>query len=270
MNLPRPALLALLLCCATLACSLSQPVSEAPASQDVTPVVINLVIEPDGNQPPERPAPITPPPTSTITPFPSATPLPASPTPNATTFVEPAGCQRPSDDYTRITIGNATLNQRTFAMLQYAQELYGGTIPITGAGITQGSYNPGGVAASFGTHDGGGAVDLTVRNIPYDWSIKFEDIPRLIDALRTAGFAAFYRDEREGLPPHIHAIAIGDRELSPAAAEQLTGRYGYFRGFDGFPRENGVPLTPRYGSLVICQWMLDMGFQDMRGAPLPE
>lgn len=195
---------------------------------------------------------------------PNATPT-RVPRPTATLgYPEPAGCMRPPDDYTRVQVGYSTLNQRTLWMLERAQEFYGGTIPITGAGITQGSYNPGGVAASFGTHDGGGAVDLTVRNIPYDYSIKWEDIPRLIDALRLAGFAAFYRDERENLTPHIHAIAIGDAELSPAAAEQLTGTFGYFRGYDGFPRENGIPLTPRYGTVVICQWMLDMGYRDMR------
>jgi hypothetical protein len=112
-------------------------------------------------------------------------------------------------------------------------------------------------------------VDLTVRNIPYDFSIKWDDIPLLINALRLAGFAAYYRDEREALVPHIHAVAIGDRDLSPAAVLQLTGRYGYFRGYDGFPRDNGVPLTPRYGTVVICQWMLDMGYRDLRGEPLP-
>ncbi len=179
-------------------------------------------------------------------------------------YQEPEGCRQPPDDYTRITVNNVTLNARTFAMLEYAAELYGGTIPITGAAIMQGSYNPGGVAASFGTHDGGGAVDLSVRNIPYSWDIKWEDIPKLIDALRLAGFAAWYRDERENLVPHIHAIAIGDAELSSAAAEQLTGRYGYFRGYDGFPRDNGIPLRPRYGTVIICQWMLDMGYQDLR------
>jgi hypothetical protein len=163
-----------------------------------------------------------------------------------------------------VQIGNATLNARTMWMLQRAQQLYGGAIPITGAGITQGSYNPSGVTASFGTHDGGGAVDITVRNIPIDWSIKWDDIPQLIYALRLVGFAAFYRDEREDLPPHIHAIAIGDAELSQATHEQLTGPYGYFRGYDGFPRADGIPLAPRYGTVIICQWMLDMGYQDLR------
>ncbi len=207
-----------------------------------------------------RLSPITP---SSLTP--TAHPI----RPTTTRFPEPEGCLRPPDDYSRVTIGDAVLSQRTLWMLEHASQLYGGTIPITREAITQGSYNAGGVAASFGTHDGGGAVDLSVRNIPYDWSIKWEDIPPLIDALRTAGFAAFYRDEREDLPPHIHAIAIGDAELSTAAAEQLTGYYGYFRGYDGFPRDDSIPLTPRYGTVVICQWMLDMGYRDMRGAPWP-
>ena len=210
-----------------------------------------------------------------ITPFhPTATPLPSatpeiSPTPQATSFLEPAGCLRPPDDYTRVQIGAATLNERTVWMLQRAEQLYGGTIPIASTGVTQGSYNPGGVDASFGTHDGGGAVDITVRNIPIDWSIKYGDIPEMIDALRLAGFAAWFRDEREGLVPHIHAIAIGDRDLSYAAQLQLTGRYGYFRGYDGYPRNNGSPLTARYGNMVMCQWMLDMGYADLRGQPLP-
>jgi hypothetical protein len=204
-------------------------------------------------------------PTATF--LPTSTSVPTQ-TPAAQAFQEPEGCLRPPDDYSLVTIGNATLNARTDWMLQRAQELYGGTIPITTSGITQGSYNAGGVAASFGTHDGGGAVDLTVRNIPIDYSIKWEDIPALIDALRLAGFAAWYRDERENLTPHIHAIAIGDRDLSPAAAAQLDGYYGYFRGYDGFPRDNQVPLAPRYGSVIICQWMLDMGYRDMRGQPL--
>lgn len=261
-----------------LACTLSQQ-TDANTDQHPAPNVEQLQA---GNSeqnesadfytlgPPDTTSTVTPIVFNVDTPIPSATPLPSlTPLPISTTFVEAAGCMRPPDDYTRVTIGNATVNQRTYWMLERAQTLYGGTIPLTGAGITQGSYNPGGVAASFGTHDGGGVVDLTVRNIPYDFSIKWDDIPKLIDSLRLAGFAAYYRDERENLVPHIHAVAIGDRDLSPAAAEQLTGRYGYFRGYDGFPRDNDVPLTPRYGTVVICQWMLDMGYRDLRGEPLP-
>lgn len=244
-----------------LACSLQRPLATtSPASSASEASLISplsetrLVLRP-----------ISPDPTASLTPFPTITP---THTPVVTNMPEGA-CVRPPENYERVNIGAAVLNQRTYWMLQQAQALYGGTIPITGAGITQGSYNPGGVTASFGTHDGGGVVDLTVRNIPYDYSIKWDDLPRLIEALRLAGFAAFYRDEREGLSPHIHAIAIGDTELSPAAAEQLTGYYGYFRGFDGYPREDGIPRESYYGELIICQWMLEMGYRDMRGEPLP-
>jgi len=38
---------------------------------------------------------------------------------------------------------------------------------------------------------------------------------------------------------HIHAIAIGDQELSAAANEQLVGESGYFRGYDGLPVPTG-------------------------------
>jgi hypothetical protein len=59
----------------------------------------------------------------------------------------------------------------------------------------------------------------------------------LIRAMRASGFAAWLRDYGEVYPEspvHIHAIAIGDAELSPAAVEQLTGPNGYFRGSETF------------------------------------
>lgn len=85
------------------------------------------------------------------------------------------------------------------AMLQY------------GLTIVQGSYNAGGVDASAGTHDGGGVVDL----LPWDY-------PNKIRALRKVGFAAWYRPEIPGLwGPHIHAVLIGNKKLSPVAARQV-------------------------------------------------
>lgn len=180
------------------------------------------------------------------------------------TFVEPEGCLEPPDDYTRVTIGSVVLNQRTIAMLEHAQELYGGPIELTGRHLTQGSYNVGAVALSFGTHDGGGAVDISVRNIPQDWSIRYDDIEPLVYALRVAGFAAWYRSESDGMTPHIHAIAIGDEELSYAAGLQVDGRYGYFRGFNGLPQEDGIPIPDAHGGPVLCQWMLDLGYADLR------
>ncbi|NJL92272.1 MAG: SH3 domain-containing protein [Anaerolineae bacterium] len=173
---------------------------------------------------------------------------------------------RPPEDYTRVEVRGVALNTRTIAMLQHAQTLYGGSIDMTNQGITQGSYNAGGVALSFGTHDGGGAVDISVRDLPHSWDIRWEDIPRMIDALRRAGFAAYYRDEADGMSPHIHAIAVGDADLSRAAALQLTGRYGYFRGFDALPQPDGVPQPDDSGELILCNWMRELGYEDLREA----
>jgi len=92
--------------------------------------------------------------TATVTPLPTETILPSS-TP------EPLGCQKPTEDYSRLEVNGWTLNQRTLTMLAHAQELYGGELEITGYAITQGSYHDNG-SASFGTHLGGGAVDLSV------------------------------------------------------------------------------------------------------------
>lgn len=199
---------------------------------------------------------ISPPPTVTLTPSPTSTP---KPTP------EPAGCFQPPDDYTRITVNGWTLNQRTLSMLMHAYELYGGEIDITSTAITQGSYNSA-IAASFGTHSGGGAVDISVLR-KGTYTILWEEIDPLLRALRTAGFAAWLREYGElgpDSPIHIHAIAIGDAELSPEAQAQLTGPAGYFRGYSGLVDESKLPTLDRYGGPILCQWMLDLGYQDLR------
>ncbi|MCZ7546252.1 MAG: hypothetical protein M5R40_23220 [Anaerolineae bacterium] len=194
-----------------------------------------------------------------------------TPTPTATPFAEPAGCQRPPEDYTRVTLDRgawvAVLNARTVAMLQHAQTLYAGPVNFIDA-ITQGSYNST-EAASFGTHDGGGAVDISVlgRNADGTWYVH--DTAPMIRALRLAGFAAWVRqpgDLYQGSPIHIHAVAVGDAELSPAAQTQLTGEEGYFRGFDGLP-DYDPPRPDPHGGPVLCAWMRDLGYADLRATP---
>lgn len=151
-------------------------------------------------------------------------------------------------------------------MLEQAQSIYGGEIDLTGYHLTQGSYSNQ-VAASFGTHSGGGAVDISV--IQYGtYQVLYDEIDNLVQALRIAGFAAWLRDFDQlypGSPIHIHAIAIGDRDLSGPAQEQLSGKFGYFRGFNGIPQENsGIPVADEHGGPVLCQWMLDLGYADLR------
>ena len=213
----------------------------------------------------------------TLTPSPTLTPIPATATatqtptatlvPSPTSTPEPLGCQKPSEDYTRLEVDNSeTINQRTLAMLAHAQELYGGEIELTGYAITQGSYSDA-VSASFGTHAGGGAIDLSVMR-QGTYTVLWDDIEPLLRALRVAGFAAWLREYGElhpDSPIHIHAIAIGDRELSAAAQEQLTGEAGYFRGYSGLPVATyGAPTPDRYGGPIICQWMIELGYQDLR------
>ena len=165
-----------------------------------------------------------------------------------------------------IEINGMLINKRTFLMLEHAQSIYGGEIELTGYHLTQGSYTNL-VSASFGTHSGGGAVDLSV--IQYGtYQVLYADIDKLIQALRVAGFAAWLRDFDQlypGSPIHIHAIAIGDRDLSGPAQEQLTGEFGYFLGYNGIPQDmRATPIPDEHGGPIICQWMLDLGFIDLR------
>jgi hypothetical protein len=184
--------------------------------------------------------------------------------------LEPAGCIRPPDNYNRVSIGYATLNQRTLFMLEQASntwQSFGGVYRFRDL-ITQGGYNNGAVEASFGTHDGGGAVDISVRS-RVDWSVMWAEIPYMIEALRIAGFAAWVREDGElypNSPIHIHAIAVGDAELSPAAQAQIDGERGYLRGYNGLPASYGEPIPDKWGEPVICQWMIDDGWPDLRVA----
>lgn len=111
--------------------------------------------------------------------------------------------------YARTTRDGKTLDQITNYAL-YAMERRLGYTPGS-LTVVQGSYNKGGVGASAGTHDGGGAVDLT----PVEWPAK-------VHAARMVGFAAWHRPAIPGLwGEHIHMILIGNEKLSPAAAEQV-------------------------------------------------
>lgn len=191
-----------------------------------------------------------------------------TPAPENDNTLTPTGCLKPPEDYSRALVNGSQLNARTLVMLDHAQALYreeGGLVVFRNA-IMQGSYNPGAVSASFGTHDGGGALDISVRD-PLDRRVLTAEIEPMLRALRFAGFAAWLRDTDSlypGSPIHIHAIAIGDAELSEAAGDQIDGTFGYLRGYDGLPRDDGIPQPDTSGDMVLCQWMVEMGFQDLR------
>jgi hypothetical protein len=174
------------------------------------------------------------------------------------------GCRRPPDGYDRVEINGEILNARTLWMLQQAADLYGG--PADLLRVTQGSYTAG-EETSFGTHTGGGAIDLSIRNPEDPSEVLWDETDAIVLALRQAGFAAWYRapgDLGAGSPAHIHAIGIGDLELSLPAIEQLTGPGGYFRGFDGLPPDYGGPNPDPHGGPIVCAWMISLGYTDLR------
>lgn len=105
-----------------------------------------------------------------------------------------------------------TFDARTVQMILWAEKKAGFKFSIA-----QGSYNTGGVAASAGTHDGGGAVDFSTRLI-----LTAAKRDKMLKALKDAGFAAWYRTKSQGFTSnHIHAIAIGCRDLAPLAKSQV-------------------------------------------------
>lgn len=132
------------------------------------------------------------------------------------------------DRYETITWRGHKFDRYTVAAIQKAENLYGAPLPA----IMQGSYNRGGVSASSGTHDGGGAVDFAPGSAPQ----------HLVRVLRMAGFAAW---ERKAIPGvwghHVHAVQVGNDKLAPSAARQVEA---YRSGRDGL-RGNAIDRTWR-------------------------
>ncbi|MFN7134210.1 MAG: peptidoglycan-binding domain-containing protein, partial [Myxococcales bacterium] len=136
----------------------------------------------------------------------------------------PADAKEPAHDYRRVSYSGGLMNMRTKIMLQRAEKYaakMGVRVPFT---VVQGSFSHH-VSASGGTHDGGGALDLRT------WDRSVSDVQKIVKALRMAGFAAWKRGYGgDSFDKHIHAIAIGDRQMSSAARSQVAE---YFRGGDG-------------------------------------
>lgn len=153
--------------------------------------------------------------------------------------------------YTRTTRWDGkTLNLRTIEMLLVVQQKL--AFPLT---ISQGSYNLG-VTQSAGTHDRGGAVDISAAS----WDTT-EERDRIVWHLRRIGFAAWYRPRlyRDGKlvwNAHIHGIAIGDREMSPEAAAQVIDYKNGKNGLAGHGDDTGpdVEWTEYPQELHMSVW----------------
>jgi GH25 family lysozyme M1 (1,4-beta-N-acetylmuramidase) len=122
---------------------------------------------------------------------------------------------KPFDRTTYGDVRPKPVDWKTRAALEAAERRLGYRLTVV-----QGSYNPGGVRQSGGTHDGGGVVDL----LAWDWQRK-------VRVLRSIGFAAWYRPAISGLwGAHIHAVLIEHGKLSASAAAQVAS---YRAGRDG-------------------------------------
>ena len=122
-----------------------------------------------------------------------------------------------------------TVDYMTAAALEAAKAEFGGDLHMM-----QGSHNDGGVAASGGTHDGGGVVDLSVPD--GDWE-------GAVTALRKIGFAAWVRNVpgygQAGSGAHIHAVLIGNEQLSPQAQTQVNSYLNNDDGLVGSRADDG-------------------------------
>ena len=162
-------------------------------------------------------------------------------TASVASFVKDAvlGADEPAHDYRRQIIGEHTVNTRTLKMLQEVQRALDGGLKVR---LIRGSYTGATDARDAHPHQGGGAVDLSVRGM------GAADVDELVVALREAGFAAWYRARADR--PRVHAIAIGDRELSASAAWQVRA---YFRGRDG--RGKARPDHHKHLAIRLPKWL---------------
>ena len=106
--------------------------------------------------------------------------------------------------------------------------------------MVQGGYNKGGVAASAGTHDGGGAFDLT----PFNWKWR-------VWLLRLFGCAAYYRPynwDGRGGGAHIHVGVSGDGTASKGLKQQILD---FLHGLNALANRAKDPNTRPNGLLIL-------------------
>jgi hypothetical protein len=137
---------------------------------------------------------------------------------------------------THPTWRGVTVDARTKAMLEEVARITPADLYVR---PSQGAYTTA-TSASAGTHAGGGAVDLSVRDLSHSQRAL------LVDTLRRVGFAAWHRTTAQGFDhAHIHAIAVqpGGRDdrgvLSQAAHAQVRDFYAGRNGLASHGPDDG-------------------------------
>lgn len=146
---------------------------------------------------------------------------------------------RPKLDFARSTYKGKRFDKYTIVLLQRSDK-YIREMGLTPPAYTQGSFNSS-VSASAGTHSGGGAVDVSIRNYSNANQLK------ILKAFRMAGFAAWIRNSNDGMPVHLHGIAIGCTTASSGAKSQVRSYFNHRNGLasngpDRYARSVGYPM----------------------------
>ncbi|RRO20633.1 peptidoglycan-binding protein [Saccharopolyspora rhizosphaerae] len=135
--------------------------------------------------------------------------------------------QRVIDVGDRTTYSGKPVNQRTADMLAEADGALSWRITVT-----QGSYQ-GCSDASACTHAGGGAIDISVKDLSTEQRWK------TVEALREVGFAAWLRTpEQADWPYHVHAVAVGDTDTHREAADQVADYHAGKNGLASHAPDN--------------------------------
>lgn len=149
---------------------------------------------------------------------------------------------RADNAYEVVSYQGHKVDRRTRSALRYCQKRFR---RATGRRfeLAQGSYNAGGVAASAGTHDLGGVVDIRVSTLTTHQSNY------VLSLLKQTGFAAWARPNTPGLwGPHIHAVLIGHRVMAPLAVDQVSD---FDAGRDGLAQHRP---DPSYRPVPKVKW----------------
>lgn len=113
--------------------------------------------------------------------------------------------------YDRVTFRGRQMNARDAAAHLESERRFGATVYIP-----QGGFNPGGVAASGGAHDAGGALDWSLSGMSSRAKKRWDH------AVKDTGWCAWHRPYIDGLwPEHEHGVARGCKNLSPVAFGQV-------------------------------------------------
>ena len=135
---------------------------------------------------------------------------------------------RGKNPWEKVSIDGETVDNFTAAALQSASNEAG-----TDWRILQGSFSTD-VASSGSTHSGGGVVDIAPTDGDWEGAVA---------ALRKIGFAAWIRNVPghgyAGSGEHIHAVLLGDEQMSDQAAIQVQSYLNNDNGLKGSTPDDG-------------------------------